>query len=114
MCAPAIVPILGAIGGVATAAQQLGVFGRRNQPTAPTFKPTAQPQIKGAGPAAQGAGDDEKTKKVDESIKIQQNAKQKRDKQTTKKGLAGLGAEAAVNTGISPTTSPSGTPNIGT
>lgn len=113
MCAP-VIPLLGAIGGIATAASQLGLIGRRNQQSAPTFKPTAAPQIKGAGPAAQGAGDDEKTKKVDESIKIQQNAKQKRDKQTTKKGLAGLGAEAAVNTGISPTTSPSGTPNIGT
>ena len=111
MCAP-VIPLLGAIGGIATAASQLGLIGRRNQ-QAPTFKPTAAPQIKGAGPAAQGAGDDEKTKKVDESIKIQQNAKQKRDKQTTKKGLGALGAEAAVNTGVSPTAPPSGV-NTGT
>tara|TARA_A100001388_G_scaffold122663_1_gene90510 strand:+ start:903 stop:1244 length:342 start_codon:yes stop_codon:yes gene_type:complete len=113
MCAPAVIPILGAIGGVATAAQQLGLIGRRNQQTAPTFKPTAAPQIKSAGPAAQGAGDDEKTKKVDESIKIQQNAKQKRDKQTTKKGLGALGAAAAVNTGVSET-NPAGGVNTGT
>ena len=113
MCAPAVIPILGAIGGVATAAQQLGLIGRRNQQSAPTFKPTAAPTVKDA-PQAMGAGEDEKTKKVDESIKIQQNAKQKRDRQTTKKGLGALGAAAAVNTGIAPTTNPSGTPNIGT
>ena len=110
MCAP-VIPLLGAIGGIATAAQQLGIFGSRNQ-NAPTFKPTAAPNVKGAGPAAQGAGDDEKTKKVDESIKIQQNAKQKRDKQTTKKGLGALGAAEAVNTGVSPT-APAGGVNTG-
>ena len=113
MCAPAIIPILGAIGGVATAAQQLGVFGGQKQAAASTFKPTATPTTKAPGPAAEGAGDDEKTKKVDESIKIQQNAKQKRDKQTTKKGLGGLGAAEAVNTGVSPT-APAGGVNTGT
>ena len=113
MCAPAVIPILGAIGGGVTALSQLGVFGNRGNQTQQSFKPTAAPTVKDA-PPAMGAGEDEKTKKVDESIKIQQNAKQKRDRQTTKKVLGALGAAAAVNTGIAPTTNPSGTPNIGT
>mgnify|MGYP001157213044 CR=1 FL=1 len=113
MCAPAIVPIISAIGGLATAGQALGIFGnRRQQQSMPQRTATAQPTLKTAGPAAQGAGDDEKTKKPDESIKIQQNAKQKRDKQTVKKGLGALGAAAAVNTGVDST--PAGGVNTGT
>ena len=104
MCAPAIIPVISAIGAIGSAAQQLGVFGGRNRNQIPQQRAmTPQPQVKSAGPAAQGAGDDEKTKKVDESIKIQQNAKQKRDKQTVKKGTAALGAAPAVNTGITNT-----------
>ena len=78
----------------------------------PTRTMTPPPTVQGPGPAASAAGDDEKTKKVDESIKIQQNAKQKRDKQTTKKGLGALGAAAAVNTGVDST--PAGGVNTGT
>ena len=111
MCAP-VLPLIGAIGGIASATQQLGILGnqRRQQQQARSMTPA--PSIRAPGPAAQGAGDDEKTKKVDESIKIQQNAKQKRDKQTTKKGLASLGAAAAVNTGMDST--PAGGVNTGT
>ena len=113
MCAPAIIPVISAIGAIGTAAQQLGVFGnRRQQQAMPQRTQTAPPSIKAAGPAAQGAGDDEKTKKPDESVKIQQNAKQKRDKQTVKKGLGALGARPSVNTGIDST--PAGGVNTGT
>tara|TARA_R100001510_G_scaffold38296_1_gene34654 strand:- start:2976 stop:3308 length:333 start_codon:yes stop_codon:yes gene_type:complete len=99
MCAP-VMPLISAIGGLATAASSLGILGgnRRNQPQRAQLTPP--PSVKSPGPAASGSGDDEKTKKMDESIQIQQNAKQKRDKQTTKKGLAGLGAAPAVNTGM--------------
>tara|TARA_R100000655_G_scaffold72501_1_gene111033 strand:- start:255 stop:590 length:336 start_codon:yes stop_codon:yes gene_type:complete len=111
MCAPAIVPIISAIGGLATAGQALGIFGgNRNRQQSQMRAATPPPSVKAAGPAAQGAGDDEKLKKPDESIEIQQNAKQKRDKQTTKKGLAALGAAPAVNTGIQNT--PSGGVNV--
>ena len=113
MCAPAVIPILGAIGGGVTALQSLGVFGNRGNQTQQSFKPTAAPTVKDA-PPTMGAGEDEKTKKVDESIKIQQNPAQKRDKRKANLGLENLGAAAAVNTGIAPTTNPSGTPNIGT
>ena len=112
MCAP-VIPLISAIGGLATAAQSLGIIGNRNRnQSQPQRSVTPPPTVRGPGPAAQGAGDDEKTKKVDESIKIQQNAKQKRDKQTTKKGLASLGAAAAVNTGMDST--PAGGVNTGT
>ena len=111
MCAPAVIPIISAIGAIGSAGQALGIFGnRRQQQAMPSRTQTPAPTVKGAGPAAQGAGDDEKTKKVDESIKIQQNAKQKRDKQTVKKGTAALGAAPAVNTGIANT--PAGGVNV--
>tara|TARA_R100000773_G_scaffold13777_1_gene12632 strand:+ start:800 stop:1138 length:339 start_codon:yes stop_codon:yes gene_type:complete len=112
MCAPAIVPIISAIGALGTAGQALGIFGgnRNRQQNQAARTQTPAPNVKAAGPAAQGAGDDEKLKKPDESIEIQQNAKQKRDKQTTKKGLAALGAAPAVNTGIQNT--PSGGVNV--
>ena len=113
MCAPAIIPVISAIGAIGSAAQQLGIFGGRNRNQTPQQRTqTPPPTVKGAGPAAQGAGDDEKTKKPDESVKIQQNAKQKRDKQTVKKGLGALGAAAAVNTGVDST--PAGGVNTGT
>ena len=111
MCAPAIIPIISAIGAIGSAGQALGIFGgNRNRQQNQARAVTPPPTVKQAGPAAQGAGDDEKLKKPDESIEIQQNAKQKRDKQTTKKGLAALGAEPAVNTGINNT--PSGGVNV--
>ena len=111
MCAPAIIPIISAIGAIGSAGQALGIFGNRNQQQAmPTRTATAQPTIKNAGPAAQGALDDEKTKKPDESIKIQQNAKQKRDKQTVKKGTGALAARQPVNTGVDNT--PAGGINV--
>tara|TARA_B100000212_G_scaffold131573_1_gene98604 strand:+ start:37 stop:378 length:342 start_codon:yes stop_codon:yes gene_type:complete len=113
MCAPAVIPIISAIGAIGSAGQALGIFGGRNRnQTPPQRAMTPPPTARGPGPAAQGAGDDEKTKKVDESIKIQQNAKQKRDKQTVKKGLGALGAAAAVNTGVDST--PAGGVNTGT
>ena len=108
MCAP-VLPIISALGGLATAGQALGVFGGRNRQTQARAL-TPPPSVKSAGPAASAAGDDEKLKKPDESIEIQQNAKQKRDKQTTKKGLAALGASAAINTGMPDT--PSGGLNV--
>ena len=111
MCAP-IIPLISAIGGIATAASQLGIIGNRRQQTQPQRAMTPPPSIQAPGPAASAAGDDEKTKEVDESIKIQQNAKQKRDKQTVKKGLASLGAASAVNTGVDST--PAGGVNTGT
>jgi len=110
MCAPAIAPIISAIGAAATAGQALGIFGGNRNRQQQVRAATPPPSTKAAGPAAQGAGDDEKLKKPDESIKIQQNAKQKRDKQTTRKGLAALGAAPAVNTGIQNT--PSGGINV--
>ena len=84
--------------------------GNKNQQATPQRTATAQPTIKNAGPAAQGALDDEKTKKPDESIQIQQNAKQKRDKQTVKKGSAALAARQPVNTGVDST--PAGGINV--
>ena len=110
MCAPAIVPIISAIGALGTAGQALGIFGGNRNRQQSQRAVTPPPSVKQAGPAAQGAGDDEKLKKPDESVEIQQNAKQKRDKQTTKKGLAALGAAPAVNTGIQNT--PSGGVNV--
>ena len=103
MCAP-ILPLLTTIGGIATAASSLGVFGGRNN-NQPTARLNTPPPTKAPGPMGAGAGDDVKTKKPDESIKIQQNAKQKRDKQTVKKGLGALGAAPAINTGIDSTPS---------
>ena len=43
-----------------------------------------------------------------ESIEVQQNAKQKRDKQTVKKGTNQFGALPGVNTGVSADASPTG------
>jgi len=107
MCA-AVVPIISAIAGATTIASQLGILGNRNsQPSSTPRTQTPPPSVRPPGPAAMGAGDDEKLKKPDESIKIQQNAKQKRDKQTVAKGLSGLGAATAVNTGVNDT------PNLG-
>ena len=110
MCAPAVLPIISAIGGIATAGQALGIFGGRNRNQTPQRSVTPPPSTMSPAPAASAAGDDEKLKKPDESIKIQQNAKQKRDKQTTKKGLSGLGAATAVNTGMPDT--PAGGINV--
>ena len=110
MCAP-IIPILSAVGGIATAAQQLGILGgNRNRQAQPQRTQTPPPQVQQAQQAASAAGDDEQIKP--ESIEVQQNAKQKRDKQTVKKGTGMLGALPGVNTGTD-TTTPSGTPNIG-
>ena len=114
MCAPiaAIAPILGAVGGIATAAQQLGILGGRRNQTQQSVARTQTPPPTTMQPsqAASAAGDDEQIKP--ESIEVQQNAKQKRDKQTVKKGTGMLGALPGVNTGTD-TTTPSGTPNIG-
>tara|TARA_B100000927_G_scaffold29159_1_gene21523 strand:- start:542 stop:868 length:327 start_codon:yes stop_codon:yes gene_type:complete len=108
MCAP-VLPLLTTLAAVGSAAASLGVFGSKRVPTP---KVTPPPATKGPGPAAQAAGDDVRTKKVDESVKIQQNAKQKRDKQTVKKGLGALGAAPAINTGVDST--PAGGINTGT
>ena len=111
MCAP-IIPILSAVGGIATAAQQLGILGgnRNRQASQPQRTQTPPPTTMQPSQAASAAGDDEQIKP--ESIEVQQNAKQKRDKQTVKKGTGALGALPGVNTGTD-TTTPSGTPNIG-
>ena len=103
MCAPiaALAPILGAVGTAATVASQLGILGgnrnrQQSQPQARTQTPppsTQQPTQQAAG-----AGDDEMIKP--ESIEVKQNAKQKRDKQTVKKGTGQLGALPGVNTGV--------------
>jgi hypothetical protein len=108
MCA-AVVPIISAIAGATTIASQLGIIGNRNRSSTPTptRSQTPPPSVRPPGPPAMGALDDEKLKKPDESIKIKQNAKQKRDKQTVAKGLSGLGAAPAVNTGVNET------PNLG-
>ena len=104
MCAPiaAIAPILGAVGTAATVASQLGILGgnRNRQQSQPQQRTqTPPPQTKQAtGPATQ-AGDDEMIKP--ESIEVAQNAKQKRDKQTVKKGTGQLGALPGINTGVS-------------
>jgi len=106
MCAP-VLPILAAVGGAASIASSLGIIGGRNQSgSAPARQQTPAPSVRSPGPAALGAGDDEKVKKEDESIKIEQNAKQKKDKSTVKKGLSALGAAPAVNTPV--VTPPSG------
>ena len=112
MCAPAILPIISAVGGIATVASQLGILGNnRNQnQAAPTRTQTPPPSTQAPSPMAAGAGDDEQIKP--ESIEVKQNAKQKRDKQTVKKGLASLGAASAVNTGVDST--PAGGVNTGT
>ena len=112
MCAPAIIPIISAVGGIATAAQQLGILGgnRNRQAAQPQRTQTPPPTTLQPSQAASAAGDDEQIKP--ESIEVNQNAKQKRDKQTVKKGTGMLGALPGVNTGTD-TTTPSGTPNIG-
>ena len=113
MCAPiaAIAPILGAVGGIATAAQQLGILGgRRSQPTPTARTQTPPPTTMQPSQAASAAGDDEQIKP--ESIEVQQNAKQKRDKQTVKKGTGALGALPGINTGTADT--PAGGVNTGT
>ena len=103
MCAPiaALAPILGAVGTAATVASQLGILGgnrnrQQSQPQARTQTPP--PQTQAPTQQASGAGDDEQIKP--ESIEVTQNAKQKRDKQTVKKGTGQLGALPGVNTGV--------------
>ena len=110
MCAP-IIPILSAVGGIATAAQQLGILGgNRNRQAQPQRTQTPPPTTMQPSQAASAAGDDEQIKP--ESIEVQQNAKQKRDKQTVKKGTGALGALPGVNTGVSD--APAGGVNTGT
>ena len=112
MCAPAIIPIISAVGGIATAAQQLGILGgnRNRQAAQPQRTQTPPPTTLQPSQAASAAGDDEQIKP--ESIEVQQNAKQKRDKQTVKKGTGMLGALPGVNTGVADT--PAGGVNTGT
>ena len=115
MCAPiaALAPILGAVGTAATVASQLGILGgnrnRQNQQQARSSTPP--PQVQPANQQAAAAGDDEMIKP--ESIEVKQNAKQKRDKQTTKKGTLALGALPGINTGVA-ADAPTGGVNTGT
>ena len=113
MCAPAIIPIISAVGGIATAAQQLGILGgnRNRQAAQPQRTQTPPPTTLQPSQAASAAGDDEQIKP--ESIEVQQNAKQKRDKQTVKKGTGALGALPGINTGVS-AQAPAGGINTGT
>ena len=108
MCAPAIIPIISAVGGIATAAQQLGILGgrQRQQIATPQRQQTAPPPVQAPTQAAQAAGDDEIIKP--ESVEIKQNAKQKRDKQKVKEGIGMLGALPGINTGVAPMTPPQG------
>ena len=111
MCAPiaAIAPILGTLGTAATVASQLGILGgnRNRQQSQPQQRtPTPPPQTQAPTQQASGAGEDEMIKP--ESIEVQQNAKQKRDKQTVKKGTNQFGALPGVNTGVSADASPTG------
>ena len=109
MCAPAIIPILTAVGGIATAASQLGIVGnnrQRQQIATPQRQQTAPPPIQSPTQAASAAGDDELIKP--ESVEVKQNAKQKRDKQTVKKGTLQFGALPGINTGVAPMTPPQG------
>ena len=111
MCAPiaALAPILGAVGTAATVASQLGILGgnRNRQSSQPQQRSvTPPPQTQQPNQQASGAGDDEMIKP--ESIEVKQNAKQKRDKQTTKKGTGQLGALPGINTGVSAGASPTG------
>ena len=110
MCAP-IIPIISAIGGIATAAQSLGILGgQRNRQAAQAQRSqTPPPSTMAPTQAASGAGDDEQIKP--ESIEVKQNAKQKRDKQTTKKGTGALGALPGINTGVAD--APAGGVNTG-
>lgn len=115
MCAPiaALMPVLGAIGGVATVASQLGILGgnRNRSQSAPQQRTqTPPPSVQQASQQASGAGEDEMIKP--ESIEVTQNAKQKRDKQTTKKGTGQLGALPGINTGVN-ANSPAGGVNVG-
>tara|TARA_A200000159_G_scaffold37663_1_gene33880 strand:+ start:159 stop:506 length:348 start_codon:yes stop_codon:yes gene_type:complete len=111
MCAPiaALAPILGAVGTAATVASQLGILGgnrnrQQSQPMARTQTPP--PSTQAPNQQASGAGDDEMIKP--ESIEVKQNAKQKRDKQTVKKGTGQLGALPGINTGVTSDASPTG------
>ena len=108
MCAPAIIPILTAVGGVATAASQLGLLGgrQRQQIATPQRQQQPMPAVQSPNQAASAAGDDELIKP--ESVEVKQNAKQKRDKQTVKKGTGALGALPGINTGVAPMTPPQG------
>ena len=104
MCAPiaAIAPIIGALGTAATVASQLGILGgnRNRQSSQPQQRSvTPPPQTQQPNQQASGAGDDEMIKP--ESIEVTQNAKQKRDKQTVKKGTNQFGALPGINTGVS-------------
>tara|TARA_B100000287_G_scaffold14041_1_gene14193 strand:+ start:189 stop:521 length:333 start_codon:yes stop_codon:yes gene_type:complete len=110
MCAP-VVPLIGALAGAASIAQSLGIIGNRNRQVAQVSGTmSAPPALKSPGPAATGATKPEELKGEEDAATVKQNAKQKRDKQTVKKGLQGLGAAPAINT---PTTPPPTGVNIG-
>ena len=109
MCAP-VIPLIGAIAGAASIAQSLGIIGNRNRQAAQTGTLSAPPSLRSPGPQATGATKPEDVKGEEDAATIKQNAKQKRDKQTVKKGLQGLGAAPAINT---PTTPPPTGVNIG-
>ena len=113
MCAP-VLPILAAVGGAATVAQQLGIIGgsRNQQQSSNQRQQTAPPPLRGPGPAAARGLDPEQVRPEEDSAKVKQNAKQKRDKQTVKKGLQGLGAAPAVNLATPANTPPEGV-NLG-
>ena len=117
MCAPAVVPIITAVAGAATVAQQLGIIGggnRRQQQASQQQQRqlTAPPPMRSPGPAAARGLDPEEVRAEEESVKVKQNAKQKRDKHTVKKGLLGLGAAPAVNLATPVNTPPEGV-NLG-
>ena len=109
MCAP-VIPLLTAIGGIASAGSALGIFGNRGRDNVKpaNFKPA--PALKTPGPAATAAEDPERLKGEEDVAKITQNLKQKKDKLTAMRGLEGLGVAPAINNPIP--TPPSGV-NIG-
>ena len=64
MCAP-VIPLISAIGGLATAASSLGILGgNRNRVSQPARAMTPPPTVQGPGPAASAAGDDEKLRRL--------------------------------------------------
>ena len=109
MCAPAIIPIISAIGAIGTAGQALGIFGNKKHNQNLGRTATAQPTLKGPSPLATGAGDDEKVKK-EEEVKVAQSTSQLLNKKRTGEGTDALGANKAVNTGIDNT--PAGGINV--
>ena len=109
MCAPAIIPIISAIGAIGTAGQALGVFGNKkhNQNLGRTATPP--PTLKGPDPSATGAGDDEEVKGK-KGVTIAKNPSQLLNKKSSRAGTDSLGANKAVNTGIDNT--PAGGINV--